>query len=235
MTHSESLKEFAPAMAKAQAVMKGAPRDHTNPAFPRSRYADLASVWDACREALTSNGFSVLQMPSADGNAVTITTMLLHSSGEWMAEPLTMTAKDAGPQSIGSAITYGRRYGLMAAVGICPEDDDGEAATDHHAPPQQQQQQYPGQQRQHQGGSNHHDSNRPPTTGKQLFAWTKAQEEKHQVGMLKYLNSWAKLQDFPGRMVDFSPEQVALAHAEAVRKLHSIEAAGDPEEEALAN
>lgn len=73
-----------------------------------------------------------------------------------------------------------------------------------------------------------------PRTGKALFAWTKEQEQRYSVGLLKYLNSWAKLQDYPGRIVDWDPEQVALAHAEAVRKLQTIEAStSDAYEEAL--
>ena len=64
-----------------------------------------------------------------------------------------------------------------------------------------------------------------PRTGKALFAWTKEQEQRYEVGLLKYLNSWAKLQDFPGRMVDWDAEQVGLAYAEACRKLQSIQSA----------
>jgi hypothetical protein len=63
---------------------------------------------------------------------------------------------------------------------------------------------------------------KPPRSGRALFAWTKEQEQRHEVGLLKYLNSWAKLQDFPGRIVDWDSDQVALAHAEAVRKLQSV-------------
>ena len=75
-----------------------------------------------------------------------------------------------------------------------------------------------------------------PRTGKGLFAWTKDQEQRHEVGLLKYLNNWAKLQDFPGRMIDWDAEQVNQAHAEACRKLQSIQS-GRTEvyEEALAN
>jgi hypothetical protein len=75
-----------------------------------------------------------------------------------------------------------------------------------------------------------------PKTGRALFAWTKEQEQRHEVGLLKYLNSWAKLQDFPGRMVDWDAEQVTLAYSEATRKLQSI-AQGPAEayEEALSN
>lgn len=76
----------------------------------------------------------------------------------------------------------------------------------------------------------------PPRSGKALFAWTKEQEQRYSVGLLKYLNSWAKLQEFPGRMVDWDQEQVARAHAEAVRKLQSITASdGEVYEEALGN
>jgi hypothetical protein len=71
-------------------------------------------------------------------------------------------------------------------------------------------------------GSKQYDG--PPKSGKALFAWTKDAEQKHQVGLLKYINGWAKLQDFPGRMVDWDADQVALAYAEACRKLQSISA-----------
>ncbi len=76
----------------------------------------------------------------------------------------------------------------------------------------------------------------PPRTGKALFAWTKDQEQRHEVGLLKYLNSWAKLQDFPGRMVDWDADQVSLAYSEACRKIHSIQSSHAEEyEEALSN
>ncbi len=76
-----------------------------------------------------------------------------------------------------------------------------------------------------------------PRSGRALFAWTKEQEQRHEVALLKYLNSWAKLQDFPGRMVDWDNEQVSLAYAEACRKLQSITATVPSEalEEALSN
>ena len=75
-----------------------------------------------------------------------------------------------------------------------------------------------------------------PRTGKALFAWTKDQEQRYEVGLLKYLNSWAKLQEFPGRMVDWDPKQVSLAYAEACRKLQAIQAAStEAYEEALSN
>jgi hypothetical protein len=75
-----------------------------------------------------------------------------------------------------------------------------------------------------------------PRSGRALFAWTKDQEQRHEVGLLKYLNGWAKLQEFPGRMVDWDAEQVSLAYSEAVRKLQSISNGhAEAYEEALAN
>lgn len=123
MTRSDSVAALAAALAKAQSVMAGAAKDSTNPHF-RSRYADLASVWEACRGPLTVNGLSVTQFPQADGPRVTVTTVLMHSSGEWVSGELSAVAKDDGPQGIGSVITYLRRYGLSAIAGVAPEDDD---------------------------------------------------------------------------------------------------------------
>jgi len=115
---------LARALAKAQAVMEGASKDKTNPAF-KSRYADLASVWDACREPLTSNGLAVVQLvTSADKTSVTVETRLLHEGGESLSSTLTLPVEKATAQGVGSAITYARRYGLSAMVGVAPDDDD---------------------------------------------------------------------------------------------------------------
>jgi hypothetical protein len=128
---SPTIGKLAEALAKAQAEMEGAVKDATNPHF-RSKYADLASIRDACRP-LAKYGIAHLQPTRAEGPHVTVTTLLLHSSGEWIAEDLTLTAGQNTPQAVGSAITYGRRYGLAAMVGIAPEDDDGEAAEPRNA------------------------------------------------------------------------------------------------------
>jgi hypothetical protein len=123
---SSSVAKLAAALAKAQMEMEGATKDAINPHF-KSKYADLASVREACKP-LSKHGIAILQPTRADGAAVTVTTLLIHDSGEWISEDLTLTAGQATPQAVGSAITYGRRYGLAAMVGIAPEDDDGEAA-----------------------------------------------------------------------------------------------------------
>lgn len=129
MEHSEQINDFAAAFAKAQAKVEGAVKGKVNPAF-KSKYADLSAVWDACRNALTENGLSVIQAPGplAD-NRLTLTTMLLHSSGQWARETMTMPIAKLDPQGYGSAVTYARRYALAAFVGVSPEDDDGNAAT----------------------------------------------------------------------------------------------------------
>jgi hypothetical protein len=127
MHKSDSIAKLAAALAKAQGAIGGAAKDSSNPHFG-SKYADLASIVDACRAALAANELSVVQSPSTDANLVRMTTLLLHSSGEWIeSDPLQVQARDAAPQAVGSCLTYLRRYQLAALVGIAPEDDDAEA------------------------------------------------------------------------------------------------------------
>ena len=129
MAASEQLNELAAALSKTQAMLQGAVKDAKNDHF-KSRYADLASCWDACREALAANGLSVVQLPEGDGSVVTMTTMLIHTSGQWVSCTGTFRPTKADPQGLGSCITYARRYQLCAVVGISPEDDDGNAASE---------------------------------------------------------------------------------------------------------
>ena len=135
MTRSESIAALAAALSKCQAEVSGADKTKLNPAF-KSKYADLASVWDACRAPLSKNGLSVVQLPQADGAKVTVTTMLMHASGEWICTDLTVTAQAVTPVAVGSAITYARRYSLSAIVGVAPDDDDGTAASARPSPAQ---------------------------------------------------------------------------------------------------
>lgn len=128
MMQSESIKELATALAKAQGVMAGAKKDCTNPFF-HSKYADLASMWDACRQPLSENGLSVVQTTHVDADRVYLLTQLFHNSGEWIQGKYPITPTKNDPQGMGSAITYARRYTLAAIVGIAPEDDDGNAAS----------------------------------------------------------------------------------------------------------
>lgn len=128
MQTSEALDKFAPAFVKAQAAVKSALKTSTNPHF-RSNYADLSEVWSACREALAANGIGVVQSPGGDGVTVTMTTRLLHDSGQWVEGTMGVKPSKADPQGCGSAVTYTRRYALASMVGVVTEDDDGNAAS----------------------------------------------------------------------------------------------------------
>lgn len=133
MTHSESLKELAPALAKAQAAMKAATMDGENPHF-RSRYATLASINDAVKKPLADHGLCVVQGVGAGEGTAKVSTMILHSSGEWIASELALPVGErATPQAIGSAITYGRRYGLAAMCGVVSDSDDDATAAEASA------------------------------------------------------------------------------------------------------
>jgi len=133
MNKSESITELSKALVEAQKVMEGAKTDGVNPFF-KSKYADLASVWEACRKPLTDNGLSVAQICDTVEGLSVIETTLLHSSGEWISGRYLLTPVKPDPQSVGSAITYARRYALAAMVGICPEDDDAESTMDRKKP-----------------------------------------------------------------------------------------------------
>jgi len=136
MIKSDNIEELAKALTKAQSAMKGAKLDSENP-FYHSKYADLTSVWDACRKPLTDNGLSVPQtMAIGAGGECIIETTLMHSSGQWITSNLQMPF-ETDPQKLGKEITYGRRYALSAIVGICPEDDDAESFADHTSKPSQ--------------------------------------------------------------------------------------------------
>lgn len=119
---------LAGALAKAQSIIGHAHKDSANPFF-KSKYADLASVWDACRKPLSDNGISITQLLSNDGIKVICTTVMMHESGEFIGSDFSMTPKDDSPQAGGSCATYLRRYALQAIVGIAPDDDDGNLAS----------------------------------------------------------------------------------------------------------
>lgn len=124
---SEQINELALALCKAQASITGALKDSANPFF-KSKYADLASCWDACRKQLTDNGLSVMQTTDIVADTVVVRTTLAHSSGQWISGILPVKSKDDSPQAQGSGITYARRYALAAMVGLAQIDDDAEAA-----------------------------------------------------------------------------------------------------------
>ncbi len=127
MKNSESIKEIAAALVKAQTEIKAAIKDSANPFF-KSKYADLASVIEAVRIPLNKAGISFLQPVSEAEHGVKVETVLIHTSGEWISESLVMPVSKEDAQGVGSAITYARRYGLQSMCGVPVEDDDGNAA-----------------------------------------------------------------------------------------------------------
>lgn len=128
MHRSETIAALATALSAAQAEIAGARKDAQNTHF-RNQYATLESAIEACKAVLPKHGLSWSQFPSLDehGNVV-VETILMHKSGEWLSGALALPVSKKDAQGVGSAITYGRRYSLMAVVGIAPEDDDGAAA-----------------------------------------------------------------------------------------------------------
>lgn len=130
LRRSEQLNDLAKALASAQGAMEAAKKDKNNPAFGKaSKYADLASIWDAVREPLSKHGLSVVQLPFTDEQGrVNIATLLMHSSGQWIEASYALSPTKNDPQGFGSAITYMKRYALTG-MGVAPEDDDGNAAT----------------------------------------------------------------------------------------------------------
>lgn len=117
-------KAFVAAQKATEAVKKAA----TNPAF-KSKYADLSQVVEGVIPALNNAGVGLMQFPAFDGDLVSVTTTMLHESGSSVSATLHMRPSKSDPQGIGSAITYARRYALLAMTGAAPEDDDGNAAS----------------------------------------------------------------------------------------------------------
>jgi hypothetical protein len=125
---SDKIDKLATALAKAQSEMKGAEKKSVNPFF-NSGYADLHTVIESSFPHLTKYGLSVIQGNDSKPGEFYVTTMLLHESGQWIKSRLKMPVEKITAQSIGSTITYGRRYGLSAITGIAQYDDDGNAAS----------------------------------------------------------------------------------------------------------
>lgn len=130
MKQSESIAALAAALAKAQMQIEPAQKNAANPHF-KSHYANLTSIWEACRGPLNANGLSIVQFPcDGDVGRTGLCTMIMHTSGEWISEVVTTRSQKDDPQGLGSALTYLRRYALAAVVGVtATEDDDGNAAS----------------------------------------------------------------------------------------------------------
>ena len=144
MQKSESIDKLSAAFVKAQAGIEAAHKDAINPFF-KSKYADLGEVWRVVKDAFAPQGLSVMQLPETcpTTGAVTLTTVLLHESGEWLSGTMPVRVVKDDPQGVGSGLTYARRYALAGLCGVVADtDDDGEAAmargtaNGHRAPEQ---------------------------------------------------------------------------------------------------
>ena len=131
---SETINELAAALSKAQAKLSHVKKDKTARIRMKAggeytyTYADLGSTWDAGRAALTDNDLSVSQLPSFDSGWLMLDTILMHASGQYISSQMRTRADEMDVKSIGSAITYLRRYAFAAIVGlVADEDDDGSA------------------------------------------------------------------------------------------------------------
>lgn len=129
MNRSDAVNELTEALAKAQGAIENATMDKSNPYF-KSRYASLASVRDSIKKPLSEHGLSITQTIQMRLEGMVLVTTLWHSSGQWLSSDYPLP-KDATPQELGSALTYGRRYSLAALIcNSADEDDDGNAAQD---------------------------------------------------------------------------------------------------------
>lgn len=115
--------ELSKALAAAQGALKAASFDKQNPHF-KSKYASLASIMDACRDALSRNGLAVIQTTGIEDGVLMLYTTLTHISGESVTGAYPIVPQQATPQGYGSAMTYARRYALAAIVGVVADDDD---------------------------------------------------------------------------------------------------------------
>lgn len=140
MKSSDSIAAIAPALVKAGAELEPVSKDATNPAF-RNKYATLDAIMEQVRPVLAAHGLCVLQgvthPETVDGRVIglSVETRLLHLSGEWVSTVVTLPVEKATAQGAGSSISYGRRYGLSAILGLTAEDDDGNADSKGPKPP----------------------------------------------------------------------------------------------------
>jgi hypothetical protein len=132
MEHSESIKNLAKALAKFQGEVRDPAKNEKNPFF-KSKYVPLDELIEAVRPTLSANGLSIIQMPSGDGKTISLKTIILHESGEWIESDLfSLVIAKADAQGAGSGVTYARRYQLGAVLNIgWTDDDDGNSISGH--------------------------------------------------------------------------------------------------------
>jgi hypothetical protein len=128
MKTSENIAEISTALSAAQGSMMGAVKASKNPFF-KSSYSDLSAVIQAVSRPFFENDLSFTQGAEYQDGMLAITTRIMHKSGEWIEATTSLPAVKNDPQAYGSAITYGRRYGLQALAGVPSVDDDANYAS----------------------------------------------------------------------------------------------------------
>lgn len=123
MNKSDDIKELATALSKFIGEIKNVEKTAKS---HHGSYAELGAILDVARPELAKHGLSVLQLPNSADDSVSVETVLMHESGQWVSESLTMQLPKANnrAQAAGSIITYARRYSLASVLGIAPTDDD---------------------------------------------------------------------------------------------------------------
>jgi len=131
MNQSDSIANLTLALSTVQGKMSHAVKDSANPFF-KSKYADLESVWGACRELLSQNGLAVMQFPglySELDKSMSLTTVISHKSGEYISQEMSMPLSKVDAHGCMAILTYMRRASLAAVIGVVQADDDGNTAT----------------------------------------------------------------------------------------------------------
>ena len=197
------MKQIASALVKAQRAFGPALKTSTNPHF-RSRYADLSACVEAVIDALNENGIFLLQKNYDCSDGIMCETVFVHESGEMLECGIVhFPAVKQDPQGYASALTYARRYSLMSACGIAPEDDDGNAGSRRQAP-----------------ATNPLDAIKPPAPAETLpYVLTTDKESRQYETSEKYTNSYIKLRD--------KVEDAPLATRAKMTKLREIKEANE--------
>lgn len=213
---SDEIGDLAAALAEAQAELSPAVKNAQNPHL-KNRYADIAAVYEAIRETLPKHGLAVSQMVLPHDSKARVRTLLMHKSGQWIASECLMPIDGrGGPQGMGSAITYARRYSLSAIVGVVSEDDDDAEAAQGYQQGRPRQQ-APQQQRPQQ-------AQQPPRQEQSENAMTSAQSKALMAHLTKKYGKdrdayLADLSEFFGREIKSSRE---LTKADVQKYLDSI-------------
>ena len=139
MNKTDTIQKLSEALSKSQAEFPPVPFNAVNP-FLKNRYADLGGIIQTAKPILAKHGLAVSQLAEGEGNTTSVTTILMHSSGEWISSTISMDMEaekgKSQAQAVGSVITYLRRYSLASILGLyADEDNDGNKPVSHSITP----------------------------------------------------------------------------------------------------